>query len=393
MASRVRTFFLNFVLIGVSVVVAALLGEVVLRVAYPPPYAYFIRRPNEVRVVDPKPEFLPGISGEASFTSSSMGLRADEIGPEHEEFYLVFGGSTAECMYLDDTEAWPWLIQDLLNKAHDTDRYWIGNAGVSGQTSRQHVYQMHHLLRQMREVKTALVLVGANDLQLTTRSESGFEPVEIRLDDDFLKVSGDEFGKLRSPFMLHPEHGTDSWENTGYGRLLRRLNDAVVELPKHRSKYLDKDGANYNQWRVHRRESDDIIDTLPDLSAGLHEYRRNLNMMIDIAQRNDCRLILLTQPTSWREDMPADEVALLWMGGIGDHQSNPGCTYYTPRALAEGIDTYNQALVDVCEQRGAEYIDLANIIPKSSEYFFDDMHFNEAGARLMAESIVEYLEE
>ena len=44
---------------------------------------------------------------------------------------LTLGGSSTECLVLDQTEAWPQLLQDRLN---ETNKYqvWVGNAGQSG---------------------------------------------------------------------------------------------------------------------------------------------------------------------------------------------------------------------------------------------------------------------
>lgn len=37
-------------------------------------------------------------------------------------------------------------------------------------------------------------------------------------------------------------------------------------------------------------------------------------------------------------------------------------------------------------------LDLEKKIPKSLDYFYDDMHFNEKGAELVAEQFVEYIQ-
>jgi hypothetical protein len=48
-------------------------------------------------------------------------------------------------------------------------------------------------------------------------------------------------------------------------------------------------------------------------------------------------------------------------------------------------------MMKVCPQTNTECLDLASLIPKNDSVFYDDVHFIEVGARLVAEDIVTYL--
>ena len=52
---------------------------------------------------------------------------------------------------------------------------------------------------------------------------------------------------------------------------------------------------------------------------------------------------------------------------------------------------YNRTLLDVCRQNGLECLDIAPEIPKNTSAFFDDMHFNEAGSRLVAQLVTRHI--
>ena len=41
---------------------------------------------------------------------------------------------------------------------------------------------------------------------------------------------------------------------------------------------------------------------------------------------------------------------------------------------------YNDQLKSICQQHSLPLIDLASTLPKSSKYYFDIMHYNNAGA-------------
>jgi lysophospholipase L1-like esterase len=76
---------------------------------------------------------------------------------------------------------------------------------------------------------------------------------------------------------------------------------------------------------------------------------------------------------------------------VGDFQNERGKKYYSVEALSDGMSQYNDKLIEVCKARGVEYIDLASRLPKDTTAFYDDAHFNESGAKMVAEAIFEYL--
>ena len=116
----------------ISLIMALLIAEMGLRLYLPSPRKYYPRPPNIQRVYDASPPgVLPGVEGPARYWTNSQGIRGDELSPEDNYRILTLGGSSTECLVLDQTEAWPQLLQDRLN---DTGQYqaWVGNAGQAG---------------------------------------------------------------------------------------------------------------------------------------------------------------------------------------------------------------------------------------------------------------------
>jgi len=91
--------------------------------------------------------------------------------------------------------------------------------------------------------------------------------------------------------------------------------------------------------------------------------------------------------------MSPEHEALLWSGGVGDYQETPSAPYYTSRALAEGMERYNATLRGTCAELGVDCLDLAALLPRDTSVFYDDVHFNEAGARLVAEHVAAALQQ
>ena len=157
-----------------------------------------------------------------------------------------------------------------------------------------------------------------------------------------------------------------------------------------RENVQDQAGKIYITWREHRQNATDIRDELPDLSSALETYASNLNKMIDVANEKSVRLILVTQPTLWRPDLPEDLAALLWLGGIGNFQAESGKPYYSVGALDRAMQAYNDTLLQICRQRKVECVDLASMLAKDTTVFYDDVHFNESGARKVAAVLADY---
>lgn len=97
----------------------------------------------------------------------------------------------------------------------------------------------------------------------------------------------------------------------------------------------------------------------------------------------------MTQPFLWRSTLSTPDQRLLWFGWVGFWEHPKG--FASPADLALAMDAYNRTLLDVCHRDGLECYDLAQDIPKDTSAFFDDVHFNEGGARLVARSLTQYL--
>ena len=119
---------------------------------------------------------------------------------------------------------------------------------------------------------------------------------------------------------------------------------------------------------------------LPPAFVGRHPFPRpRLALRIPVA--------FLTQPSLWRADLDSTESRLLWFGGLGDFQSRQVDEYYSPAALAEAMAAFNAELLSVCGAHALSCFDLAKRIPRTTTYFFDDVHFTEHGAAAVGEAV------
>ena len=366
----------KFVTVLLGLVAAILLGELLLRAILPPQDRFYVWPPHFQSTLHPNPDNLPGISGEALFKVNSAGIRGEEFTTEQTYRILAVGGSTTECLYLNQTEVWTSLLERKLSEAKHK-AIWVGNVGRSGHNTRHHLLQMKYLIPQFPKIDAVIILAGVNDVHIKL-SDLEYDP-ETTTKPTF------EEEYMRAAFAIAPPAiPAYHYKRLAWWRMAKKLKDHYLTKAKAQP-IQDSTGETLSQWRRYRHNAEEIVETIPDLSTALGEYRRNLNAIVDVAQQRAVRPILVTQPTIWRSDLSQDEKDLLWMGGIGSFQLGKGHKYYSASSLDKIIQQYNETLLDVCRTRAIDCIDLAGALPKDKTVFYDDVHFNESGARQVAD--------
>jgi lysophospholipase L1-like esterase len=242
---------------------------------------------------------------------------------------------------------------------------------------------MRYLAPRVPDLDAVLLLVGVNDLTLRLAQDESYDPA-------YLERPGAEEHHLRRTFSVLPASVNDSlpfFKRTALWRAARAFKHALAAGESAQ----DRAGLVYETWRKHRRRASRIRPGLPDLDPALEEYARNLESIVALARERTVRLILVTQPVLWRPELPEEARNLLWLGGVGDFQNDEGCEYYSVEALAEGMRRYNAVLLEIARIHGVEVVDLAAAVGGDPALFYDDAHFNAAGARVVAETIAAHL--
>lgn len=366
-----------------SLVLSICLGEAGLRLISPD--QYFISPPGMRAVFRPSPEIMPGVEGESQFSINEHGLRGDPFLPDQTYRILAVGGSATECLFLDNKKAWPYLLQEFLNaKAESGKRFWVGNAGRSGFNTRNHIVQVTQLTGQYPRVDALLILVGVNDVLYRLQADKhyrSFPGVEGLSSSEYQALMASSFSVLPSGSFQYPLYIPTELSSRLHAvkrRFFNSPNPALIQ---------DDAGKIYIEWRKNRRSAAFLRTSLPDLSTALEEYARNINRIIDYANTKQMKVIFVTQPAMWRSDLTKEEENLLWMGGVGDYQTELGHEYYSSAALAEALNVYNTTLLTTCRNRNILCIDLANQLPMNTSVFYDDVHFNESGSGQVARII------
>ena len=92
----------------------------------------------------------------------------------------------------------------------------------------------------------------------------------------------------------------------------------------------------------------------------------------------------MTQASSWNSDVDPNISDWHWM------LYRFGVTYRED-PMDRGLESYNDAMRELAEEHSVPVYDLARSLPKSSAYFYDDVHFNVGGAATAGEGLASFI--
>jgi len=366
----IKKILQNLILLTISCLFTLLILEIALRIMKDD--KYYIWNPNMKATLTPLPNLFPGITGESRFIVNSEGFRGDDI-PETVDFKIIaVGGSTTECTYLDQEEAWPYLIQKNLSQSLNKS-VWVGNAGKSGMTNYEHIVQVEELLKQYPDIDLVMILIGINDFQKRLSLNNNYKTLQINQ-----KIYNRAFDHL-------PEFNPDLpiYKKTELWSSLSKLKYLFIEAEHEQ----DSEGKTLQTWRENRQSASKILNELPDLTVALDNYENALKRIIEITAKHKTKLVFISQPVIWHKGLPKELEQLCWFGGVGNYQSQKGNEYFSIEVLEKGMNLYNQRLKKVCEANSIFLIDISDKLPKDTTVFYDDCHFNENGSIVVAELI------
>lgn len=334
--------------LAVSTLIGCGLAEGFLRGTRTPP-AFHLRPPGTVYEYQANSFQMPGVFDEAHSTINSRGIRGAELPADRAAYRLLcVGGSTTECYYLDDVEAWPAVLGEQLNAAGKRP-VWVGSAGYSEYGVAQHA----RFVAQsplFDEVDCVVVLAGVNDLLQT-----------------LLGLSANE--DLPGPWWYRTQLvdlAKETWN--------LRLGQGLV---------VDREGNRLGMARWGR----EIRPRPLDIDQWLANYELRLRSLTAAAKQRRVRLVLVTQPVLWDD----------FLSTLGLRRLRWARVYPIPRSwdlleagpLRKAMDQYNQRLRETAASTGVELVDAAAKMTAVEMHFYDDFHLTETGCRTLGELLAE----
>ena len=309
--------------------------------------------PKNLRLVTEPENDLPGLRGPNLFTTNNMGFRGDDLAipkPANEFRIFMVGGSTTECLYLDDSKAITRVLQNELNKQTTNLTVKVFGAGKSGDASDDHCSMIIHRIVQLQP-DMIIVFAGINDL---TRAIVNYDYLHYVKDEPperlrLLKYLATESQIVRRFYYL-------------FGQMSPPVTQVFQEIHL-RSEYKKS---------IRLCNSLPVSNERPRVDPGA--YANNLRTIAGAAQAQGIKLVLMTQQTTWNGPENANLKEWQWL------VCRSG-TRYREDYMNEALTALNDQTRQVARQFSIPVYDLAGTMPKSRDFFYDDVHFNDRGAQ------------
>ncbi len=363
-----------------SLLLALAAAEVLLRVfaPAPDPYAHF-KTTREVKPIvhEFPPNFTfesrvePGLPGmppaHRRFSTNNVGFRGDFLArPKPPREYRIFmvGGSTTECLYLDDSEAITFVLQhELRRERRDGRDYRVYGAGQSGNVSSDHVAMISQRIVHL-EPDMIIVFAGINDLTASIYGK----------DYTFLQESETRrYSFLNLLSFVATEFQLPRYGYTLRKRLFKKSSREILEEIPAQSNY---------RVEIELRKSLPMARGRP--RTDLRSYEENLRTILGIARAHRIALVFVTQASTWNSRVDPRAVEWHWMTHRRD-------VVYREEWMDEALESYNDVMRRLGRENGTPVFDLARKLEKSLEFLYDDCHFNVAGARRAGQELGSFL--
>lgn len=343
---RLTGLWRSFVLLAVALLVMSLMPAALLQGDYRTLPA------NLDLVIEVSSENIPGIEGPQHITTDSQGFRTGHrvIRYDDQTPYRIFaiGASTTEQAYLDDARTWTWLLEANLSALLSRPVEVI-NTGVAG------LRMVHHLATQehVEDLNPDLLLwlVGINDWNRQVTRHFDADPrfaksLRSRLRDRFQRSVAFTFYQI---YIALPQKSTLTVRDAHFTAMTDRAKrpDVVRYLPA--------------------AVSEDFAQAMARLAQRCHQAFY--------------RCMLMTQPNAYALDAPTSERRYFRL-------TPPGRSYTLDlESLVHIARLYNDFVRNLAAKEKLPLCDLEAVVPKGTEAFYDEAHFNTNGARIVADAL------
>lgn len=374
-----RTKSFNVIILISVVFVSTLFGELLLSLFFPlpdpfydskhtKPYpAWYIRSefPANLVLTTYTEEGLSGMPREGRFTTNNYGFRGDSLvfpKPVNEIRLFIVGGSTVECLYLDDTLALNFQLQNVLNSRTAEGRtYKVYGAGKSGDASDDHVAMISQRIVHL-EPDIIVLLAGVNDLFRAIYNHDYLhlaQTATVSQKENVWKLAATEF---QIPRRLH-----------ALKKIWFPTDEEIQTRVSRTSDYAQK-------VKLCMAAPPSNVPPRVDLSS----FQRNLLSIIGLCKANNITLLLMTQPSTWNSTSDPRTRNWHWLLLMNGFR-------FSEPAMDSALGLYNDVTRSCSRMYDVPLYDLAAEIPKSLQYFYDDVHLNVEGVKLVAFGLSRHL--
>jgi len=299
---------------------------------------------------------VPVLDKEIRVKYNSLGFQGPEKPANYDSCLSIVtvGGSTTACMFISTENTWPTLLSNELSRSFTN--VWLNNAGRDGHSSFGHMFMLRdHVLKL--HPKVIIFLTGINDVDRT----------DLGIHEDSIPHSVKQF------IMRNSEVA-----NIIFAYLTNRKVISFGLL------------AEFADFRIKKfdtlRLPEDTIQKALRLQQPLvNAYEHRMRALIDTCLSHNIKPVLVTQPIICGNAIDTLSGMDLAIVKIENGQNG--------EQWSRKLDMYNDVLKKLAKEYGILCIDLAAMMPKSTRYYYDYVHYTNEGTKKVVELIAPQLEE
>ncbi|MGA9754013.1 MAG: SGNH/GDSL hydrolase family protein, partial [Desulfobaccales bacterium] len=251
-----------------------------------------------------------------------------------------------------------------LDLQRDFTHLWLNNGGLSGNSTFGHYILMQDYLVKLQP-KVVIFLVGINDVGI--RGERDFDQMIQGFNARSLE-------RFLASAAVHSELASAALN-------LYRFYFPKSVMMNNQNKPQEIDFKTLPHLDVSAEANAAIIKEHRDRYLG--PYKARLEKLITLCREHTIMPVLVTQPVLYGEVV--DEATGVDLGHRFVSKDMNGATAW------QVLELYNDVTREVGRERGVLVIDLAREMPKNSTYYYDLMHYTNAGAARVGEIIYTHL--
>lgn len=236
---------------------------------------------------------------------------------------------------------------------------WVNNAGFDGHSTFGHLELLRQVLAELRP-DVVLYLAAVNDVGRADLNEydAALSVDRMPLRDRVIAAS-----ELLSTLQV-------------VYRRLRAVQLGVSYMP-------DMDFAALPRVETGAAEAEALLDE--HRSTYAPRFRERLTALIRETRTASIVPILMTQPALYGSGV--DPTLGIELDHLQVQDSVDARTQWAT------LEVYNDVTREVAADEGVHLVDLARLMPKDSAYYFDWIHYSNAGSELMASIVAEEIRE
>ena len=336
---------------------------------------YYVWQPWRRMVLHPRASLFPQVEPHARFEVNAVGERGGAPPRAGDDVFrvLVAGGSSVECLVLDQPTSWPGVLERRLNEEPNrrllgAHRVHVGNIGRSGIESRHLDLIFERLLPQYGRLDAILIMTGAADVifWLEQGAPMPLPAVPVRESDAFAQ---------------HPAQ-TFQWrpKRLAAVELARRAGRPWLRLVEVRR----NGGLWIEETRAKRSAATALRTAIPDPTPVIDRFELHFRRLLRRAQEHADHVIVMRQPWFEKEYTP-EERTHFWHGGIGRAWKEPISEFYSLEVVNRLMGLIDERAARVADELDIPHVDLRRTISPGLDHFYDYLHFTPRAAALAAE--------